>query len=244
MCRLEMHAFIVHCRLACKHLPGSTTCKHSNCNGLLTFAQPSIPCNPPPPTHRHVPAWCARQGGRRAPGSAHRGVQVRRRPAAATRHVGRAARAARRAAGRHLRGLLDDRGGGTRQDSRGVLHLAPVLLSAVSCLALLPCHLCTGTAIITQSTGAKVCLSFVSICRCCALHLTCAACCCCAVCPLQDVAALLDRGVYDNEVLHQEGWVTALKYEDEITDDLKKRTGGKVGAYTQCTQHCSLPVVL
>lgn len=46
---------------------------------------------------------------------------------------------------------------------------------------------------------------------------------------LQDVAALLDRGVYDNEVLHQEGWVTALKYEDEITDDLKKRTGGKVG---------------
>lgn len=45
---------------------------------------------------------------------------------------------------------------------------------------------------------------------------------------LQDVAALLDRGVYDNEVLLREGWVSALKYEDEITDDLKKRTGGKV----------------
>lgn len=42
------------------------------------------------------------------------------------------------------------------------------------------------------------------------------------------MAALLDRGVYDNEVLLKEGWVTALKYEDEITDDLKTRTGGKV----------------
>jgi hypothetical protein len=44
------------------------------------------------------------------------------------------------------------------------------------------------------------------------------------------VAALLDRGVFDNEVFAQEGWVTALKYEDEIIEDLKKRTGGKVGA--------------
>jgi hypothetical protein len=54
---------------------------------------------------------------------------------------------------------------------------------------------------------------------------------------LQEVAALLDQGVYDNEVLRKEGWVTDLKYEDEITDDLKKRTGGKVRAqqlhYTQ-----------
>jgi hypothetical protein len=50
----------------------------------------------------------------------------------------------------------------------------------------------------------------------------------CAVCPPQEVAALLDRGVFDNEVLLKEGWVSALKYEDEITDDLKKRTGGKV----------------
>jgi len=31
-----------------------------------------------------------------------------------------------------------------------------------------------------------------------------------------------------NEVFAQEGWVTALKYEDEIIEDLKKRTGGKV----------------
>jgi len=46
--------------------------------------------------------------------------------------------------------------------------------------------------------------------------------------PVQEVAALLDRGVYDNEVFAKEGWVTALKYEDEIIEDLKKRTGGKV----------------
>lgn len=50
-----------------------------------------------------------------------------------------------------------------------------------------------------------------------------------AVCCLQEVAALLDRGVFDNDVLLAEGWVSGLKYEDEITDDLKKRTGGKVG---------------
>lgn len=35
--------------------------------------------------------------------------------------------------------------------------------------------------------------------------------------------------MYDNEVFAAEGWVDGLKYEDEITDDLKKRTGGKVG---------------
>lgn len=46
--------------------------------------------------------------------------------------------------------------------------------------------------------------------------------------PLQEVAALLDRGVYDNDVFAAEGWVSGLKYEDEIIDDLKKRTGGKV----------------
>lgn len=60
---------------------------------------------------------------------------------------------------------------------------------------------------------------------------TCKSCCSSARsscgCP-QEVAALLDRGVFDNEVLLKEGWVSALKYEDEITDDLKKRTGGKV----------------
>eukprot|EP00775_Hariotina_reticulata_P006975 gene6975-7190_t len=43
----------------------------------------------------------------------------------------------------------------------------------------------------------------------------------------EEVAALLDRGVYDNDVFAKEGWVTGLKYEDEIIEDLKKKTGGK-----------------
>lgn len=62
---------------------------------------------------------------------------------------------------------------------------------------------------------------------------------CCLLCMMQEVAALLDRGVYDNDVLLNEGWVTALKYEDEITDDLKKRTGGKVtqiGTWLACSR--------
>lgn len=44
---------------------------------------------------------------------------------------------------------------------------------------------------------------------------------------VQDVHALLDAGLYDMSKLVEGGWVTALKYEDEIMDDLKKRTGGK-----------------
>jgi hypothetical protein len=48
---------------------------------------------------------------------------------------------------------------------------------------------------------------------------------------VQEVAGLLDRGVYDNEVLLAEGWVDGLKYEDEIIEQLKKMTGGKVGVH-------------
>ena len=44
---------------------------------------------------------------------------------------------------------------------------------------------------------------------------------------LQEVKALLDKGVYDMQELADGGWVTALKYEDEIIGDLKKKTGGK-----------------
>lgn len=44
--------------------------------------------------------------------------------------------------------------------------------------------------------------------------------------------------MYDNEVLLKEGWVSALKYEDEITDDLKKRTGGKVRLCCQRSALC------
>lgn len=43
----------------------------------------------------------------------------------------------------------------------------------------------------------------------------------------EEVAGLLDRGVYDNEVLLAEGWVDSLKYEDELIEDLKRKTGGK-----------------
>ena len=38
---------------------------------------------------------------------------------------------------------------------------------------------------------------------------------------------LLERGVYDMKELAEGGWLTALRYEDEVIADLKKRTGGK-----------------
>ncbi|KAK9846465.1 hypothetical protein WJX81_004557 [Elliptochloris bilobata] len=42
-----------------------------------------------------------------------------------------------------------------------------------------------------------------------------------------EVEELLERGVYDMRELADGGWVTALRYEDEVIADLKKRTGGK-----------------
>jgi hypothetical protein len=44
----------------------------------------------------------------------------------------------------------------------------------------------------------------------------------------QDLAQLLDRGVYDNHVFLEAGLIDGLRYEDEIIEDLKKVTGGKV----------------
>lgn len=41
------------------------------------------------------------------------------------------------------------------------------------------------------------------------------------------VEELLERGVYDMKELAEGGWLTALRYEDEVIADLKKRTGGK-----------------
>ena len=41
------------------------------------------------------------------------------------------------------------------------------------------------------------------------------------------VEQLLERGVYDMKELAEGGWLTALRYEDEVIADLKKRTGGK-----------------
>ena len=43
----------------------------------------------------------------------------------------------------------------------------------------------------------------------------------------EDVEALLDAGVYDMEAYKAGGWVTDLKYEDELNDMIKARTGGK-----------------
>lgn len=45
--------------------------------------------------------------------------------------------------------------------------------------------------------------------------------------PLQEVKALLDQGVFDMQQLADGGWVTALKYEDEILEELQALTGGK-----------------
>lgn len=41
------------------------------------------------------------------------------------------------------------------------------------------------------------------------------------------VEAMLNEGIFDMQKYVDGGWVTALKYEDEVLDDLKKRTGGK-----------------
>ncbi|KAK9824686.1 hypothetical protein WJX72_012391 [[Myrmecia] bisecta] len=44
---------------------------------------------------------------------------------------------------------------------------------------------------------------------------------------VQEVEELLDAGLYDMEKVAAGGWLTGLRYEDEILEDLKKRTGGK-----------------
>ena len=38
---------------------------------------------------------------------------------------------------------------------------------------------------------------------------------------------MLDRGIYRNEDFVEGGWVTALRYEDEVMKDLEKRTDSK-----------------
>ena len=42
-----------------------------------------------------------------------------------------------------------------------------------------------------------------------------------------EVEELLDSGVYDMERFLEGGWVDGLKYEDEVNDLIKERTGGK-----------------
>lgn len=41
------------------------------------------------------------------------------------------------------------------------------------------------------------------------------------------VEAMLNDGIFDMQKFVDGGWITGLRYEDEVTDDLKKRTGGK-----------------
>ena len=38
---------------------------------------------------------------------------------------------------------------------------------------------------------------------------------------------MLNEGIFDMQKFVDGGWVTALKYEEEVNEDLKKRTGGK-----------------
>ncbi len=38
---------------------------------------------------------------------------------------------------------------------------------------------------------------------------------------------MLDQGIYRMEDYVEGGWVTALKYEDEVIKDLEKRTDSK-----------------
>ena len=63
------------------------------------------------------------------------------------------------------------------------------------------------------------------------------------------VEEMLNAGIFDMQQYADEGWVTGLKYEDEVREDLKKRTGGKkdklrsVSALTataKCTPYQSL----
>ncbi|DBA80897.1 hypothetical protein WJX77_008755 [Trebouxia sp. C0004] len=44
---------------------------------------------------------------------------------------------------------------------------------------------------------------------------------------VEEVEAMLNEGIFDMQKYVDGGWVTGLKYEDEVMDDLKKRTGGK-----------------
>ena len=38
---------------------------------------------------------------------------------------------------------------------------------------------------------------------------------------------MLDKGIYKMEDYVEDGWVTALRYEDEVMKDLEKRTNSK-----------------
>ena len=47
---------------------------------------------------------------------------------------------------------------------------------------------------------------------------------------------MLDAGLYDMEDFKAGGWITDLKYEDEIEDMLKPKTGERAGWATVCSR--------
>jgi hypothetical protein len=47
------------------------------------------------------------------------------------------------------------------------------------------------------------------------------------VCVCQQVEAMIDEGIYRMDRYVEGGWITGLKYEDEIIADLEKRTESK-----------------
>ena len=57
-----------------------------------------------------------------------------------------------------------------------------------------------------------------------------------AVCTAQ-VEAMLNEGIFDMQMYVDGGWVTGVKYEDEVMDDLKKRTGGKADKLRSVSLH-------
>jgi hypothetical protein len=64
-----------------------------------------------------------------------------------------------------------------------------------------------------------------------------------AVCTAQ-VEAMLNEGIFDMQKYVDGGWVTGLKYEDEVMDDLKKRTGGKADKLRSVSMCVILHVIL
>ena len=51
------------------------------------------------------------------------------------------------------------------------------------------------------------------------------------------VEAMLNEGIFDMQKFVDGGWVTGLRYEDEVMDDLKKRTGGKKDKLRSVSSH-------
>ena len=53
---------------------------------------------------------------------------------------------------------------------------------------------------------------------------------------------MLNAGIFDMQQYVNGGWVTALRYEDEVNDDLKKRTGGKKDKL-RAVSTCVIPLI-